>query len=238
MVEARVRRLPGYVERLELTRQKGPAFRLRQYASRVLGDMQLHDQVGFKIRPLSSSSTVATRRSQICVCLRPCKGVLFNNHITWCNAISLDPYNLGLPHDNFFPHPLTSQSALPPLSPKGNLERTSLCQSHTVMQVSDDEYDDISATRYIASREAPTPVRPIRAGRKWGKRMPSPFDDPASSADLDEGDDEEEQQSLDESPSVVSSELDPSITNPVRITCWQQHCHSDQKGCTIAVVRV
>lgn len=46
MVEARVRRLPGYVERVELTRQKGPAFRLRQYASRVLGDMQLHDQVG------------------------------------------------------------------------------------------------------------------------------------------------------------------------------------------------
>ena len=45
MVEARVRRLPGYVERVELTRQKGPAYRLRQYASRVLGDMQLPDQV-------------------------------------------------------------------------------------------------------------------------------------------------------------------------------------------------
>lgn len=40
MVEARVRRLPGYVERVELTRQKGPAYRLRQYASKVLGDMQ------------------------------------------------------------------------------------------------------------------------------------------------------------------------------------------------------
>lgn len=46
MVEARVRRLPGYVERVELTRQKGPAFRLRQYASRVLGDMQPPDEVG------------------------------------------------------------------------------------------------------------------------------------------------------------------------------------------------
>ena len=45
MGEARVRRLPGYVERVELTRQKGPAFRLRQYASRVLGDMQPPDQV-------------------------------------------------------------------------------------------------------------------------------------------------------------------------------------------------
>ncbi len=45
MVEARVRRLPGYVERVELTRQKGPAYRLRQYASRVLGDMQLPDEV-------------------------------------------------------------------------------------------------------------------------------------------------------------------------------------------------
>lgn len=53
MVEARVRRLPGYVERVELTRQKGPAFRLRQYASRVLGDMQLHDQVGLKFSTLS-----------------------------------------------------------------------------------------------------------------------------------------------------------------------------------------
>lgn len=90
----------------------------------------------------------------------------------------------------------------------------------TVLQVSDDEDDEISATRYIASREAPTPVRPIRAGRKWGKRMPSPFEDPASSADLDNGDDEEEeQQSLEESPSTVSSELDPTVTDPVS-------CHS------------
>ena len=40
-----MRRLPGYVERVELTRQKGPAYRLRQYASRVLGDMQLPDEV-------------------------------------------------------------------------------------------------------------------------------------------------------------------------------------------------
>ena len=46
MVEARVRRLPGYVERVELTRQKGPAFRLRQYASRVWCDMQPPEQVG------------------------------------------------------------------------------------------------------------------------------------------------------------------------------------------------
>lgn len=90
-------------------------------------------------------------------------------------------------------------------------------------QISDDEDDEISATRYIASREAPTPVRPVRGGRKWGKRMPSPFDDPASSADLDDVDDEEEQ-SLDESPSAVSSELDPSITNSVSISCWQQFC--------------
>ena len=40
-----MRRLPGYVERVELTRQKGPAYRLRQYAARVLGDMQLPDEV-------------------------------------------------------------------------------------------------------------------------------------------------------------------------------------------------
>lgn len=86
-----------------------------------------------------------------------------------------------------------------------------------MVQVSDDEDDEISATRYIASREAPTPVRPIRAGRKWGKRMPSPFEDPASSADLDNGDDEDEleQQSLEESPSTISSELDPTVTDPV-----------------------
>ena len=80
------------------------------------------------------------------------------------------------------------------------------------MQLSDDEDDEISATRYISSREALTPMRPGRGGRRWGKRMPSPFDDPASSADLD---DDEEQQGLEEAPSAVSSELDPSITNPV-----------------------
>lgn len=45
MVEARVRRLPGYVERVELVRQKGPAYRLRQYASKVLGDLHHSYQV-------------------------------------------------------------------------------------------------------------------------------------------------------------------------------------------------
>lgn len=34
------------------------------------------------------------------------------------------------------------------------------------MQVSDEEDDEISATKYIASREPPTPVRPIRRGRR------------------------------------------------------------------------
>ncbi|DBB03781.1 hypothetical protein WJX82_003590 [Trebouxia sp. C0006] len=124
MVEARVRRLPGYVERVELTRQKGPAYRLRQYASRVLGDMQLPDEV------------------------------------------------------------------------------------------SDEEDDEMSATRHISSREALTPVRPIRqAGHKWGRRMPSPFDDPSTSTDLDE--EEAELEGLEEAASPVSSELDPSVTNPV-----------------------
>lgn len=45
-----MRRLPGYVERVELMRQKGPAFRLRQYASKVLGDMQLTNEVN-SLRP-------------------------------------------------------------------------------------------------------------------------------------------------------------------------------------------
>ena len=106
------------------------------------------------------------------------------------------------------------------------------------MQISDEEDDEISATRYIASREAPTPVRPVRGGRKWGKRMPSPFDDPASSADLDDGDDEDEQQSLDESPSAVSSELDPSITNPVTSKGWQQLCQVAKRPNQNAVFRV
>lgn len=39
MVEARVRRLPGYVELTE-SRRRGPGAKLRQYASRMLGDMQ------------------------------------------------------------------------------------------------------------------------------------------------------------------------------------------------------
>ncbi|KAL3156021.1 hypothetical protein ABBQ32_013009 [Trebouxia sp. C0010 RCD-2024] len=129
MVEARVRRLPGYVERVELTRQKGPAYRLRQYASRVMGDMQLPDDE----------------------------------------------------------------------------------------ELSDEGDDEISATKYIASREPPTPVRPVRRGRRWGRRMPSPFDDPASSADLDNDEEEDAGQrpSLDEASSAISSEQDLSITNPV-----------------------
>jgi len=79
------------------------------------------------------------------------------------------------------------------------------------LQVSDEEDDEMSATRHISSREALTPVRPIRqAGRKWGRRMPSPFDDPSTSTDLDE--EEAELEGLEE---AVSSELDPSVTNPV-----------------------
>jgi len=82
------------------------------------------------------------------------------------------------------------------------------------LQVSDDEDDEMSATRHISSREALTPVRPIRqAGRKWGRRMPSPFDDPSTSTDLDE--EEAELEGLEEAASAVSSELDPSVTNPV-----------------------
>ena len=81
-------------------------------------------------------------------------------------------------------------------------------------QVSDEEDDEMSATRHISSREALTPVRPIRqAGRKWGRRMPSPFDDPSTSTDLDE--EEAELEGLEEAASAVSSELDPSVTNPV-----------------------
>ena len=144
-----------------------------------------------------------------------------------CNTFILTI--LFCPNLQWFPPPPHITAHLGPLSLQGNLRRTSLCQRHTLMQISDEEDDEISATRYIASREAPTPVRPVRGGRKWGKRMPSPFDDPASSADLDDGDDEDEQQSLDESPSAVSSELDPSITNPVTSKGWQQLCQSGKK---------
>lgn len=50
--------------------------------------------------------------------------------------------------------------------------------------------------------------------------MPSPFDDPASSADLDNDEEEDAGQrpSLDEASSAISSEQDLSITNPVS-TC-------------------
>ncbi len=86
--------------------------------------------------------------------------------------------------------------------------------SRLCLQVSDEEDDEMSATRHISSREALTPVRPIRqAGRKWGRRMPSPFDDPSTSTDLDE--EEAELEGLEEAASAVSSELDPSVTNPV-----------------------
>lgn len=48
--------------------------------------------------------------------------------------------------------------------------------------------------------------------------MPSPFEDPASSVDLDDdGDEEEGQGLLDPNPSTISSELDLSIANPVSI---------------------
>ncbi len=87
-------------------------------------------------------------------------------------------------------------------------------QPPLLLQVSDEEDDEMSATRHISSREALTPVRPIRqAGRKWGRRMPSPFDDPSTSTDLDE--EEAELEGLEEAASPVSSELDPSVTNPV-----------------------
>ena len=59
-----------------------------------------------------------------------------------------------------------------------------------------------------------TPVRPIRQAQKWGRRMPSPFDDPSTSTDLDE----EDQEPLEEAPSAVSTKLDPSITNPVSLS--------------------
>ena len=39
MIEARVRRLPGYVE-VESYKERGPGARLRRYASRLVGDMQ------------------------------------------------------------------------------------------------------------------------------------------------------------------------------------------------------
>lgn len=39
MIEARVRRLPGYVE-VESYKETGPGARLRRYASRLVGDMQ------------------------------------------------------------------------------------------------------------------------------------------------------------------------------------------------------
>lgn len=98
------------------------------------------------------------------------------------------------------------------------------------MQVSDEEDDEISATRYISTREALTPVRPIRQGRKWGRRMPSPFDDPSTSTDLD--DEEEELVPLEEAPSAVSSELDPSVTNPVSCMTNLVSClDASQKCC-------
>ena len=60
MVEARVRRLPGYVERVELVRQKGPAYRLRQYASKVLGDLHHPYQVNLAAVRLDCTPPVST----------------------------------------------------------------------------------------------------------------------------------------------------------------------------------
>ena len=91
------------------------------------------------------------------------------------------------------------------------------------MQDSDEETDELSATKYISTREALTPATAPRQrkARRWGRRMASPFDAPASSADLDEAEDEgqeeEEEEILEEAASGVSSELDPSVTNPVRL---------------------
>ena len=89
----------------------------------------------------------------------------------------------------------------------------------TCVQDSDTDEDAISATRYIASREALTPVRPSR-GRKWGQRMPSPFDTPPASTDLERQDEEEEEEegaeSLAGASSRASSEFDPS-GNPVSL---------------------
>ena len=83
-----------------------------------------------------------------------------------------------------------------------------------MLQVDDSETEDdeISATRYIASREAPTPVRPTH-GRKWGKRMPSPFDTPTP-AEAEPDQEGEEEEDLAMAPSCASSDFDPS-GNPV-----------------------
>jgi len=85
------------------------------------------------------------------------------------------------------------------------------------LQVSDEEDDEMSAIRHISSREALTLIQPIRqAGRKWGRRMPSPVDDPATSIYLD--DEGEELEGKEEAASAVSSKLDPTITNLVSRT--------------------
>ena len=55
--------------------------------------------------------------------------------------------------------------------------------------------------------------------------MPSPFDDPSTSTDLD--DEEEELQPLEEAPSAVSSELDPSVTNPVSCVTKPVSCRPE-----------
>lgn len=86
------------------------------------------------------------------------------------------------------------------------------------VQDSDTDEDQISATRYIASREALTPVRPNR-GHKWGQRMPSPFETPQASTDVEREEEEEEEEmegaeSLIGASSRASSEFDPD-GNPV-----------------------
>jgi len=85
-----------------------------------------------------------------------------------------------------------------------------------LLQVSDEEDDEISATSYNSLREALTLVLPItQAGRTWGCCIPSPFDDPSTSTDLDEEEASAELEGVEEAASAVSSELDPSLTNPV-----------------------
>lgn len=85
-----------------------------------------------------------------------------------------------------------------------------------VLQTEDSETEDdeISATKYIASREALTPARQPSRARKWGKRMPSPFDTPTSAPDAEEAKGQEEEEDLTEAPSCASSDFDPS-GNPV-----------------------
>lgn len=79
---------------------------------------------------------------------------------------------------------------------------------------SETEDDEISAVKYIASREALTPVRQISHGHKWGRRMPSPFDTPTPAAETQQNEEQEDEEDLVEALSCASSDFDPSA-NPV-----------------------